>query len=135
MTPASPEEATGAFTMLRDEQFVVLTTFRGSGTPVPTTVWFALVGERIYITTNAQLAKVRRVRANPHVLLAPSDRVGVAHGPPIAAQARVLEPAEFAPAAAALREKYGEQYVAMTTQMDARQEPGSRIYIEVTPQS
>ena len=80
---------------LRDEQFVVLSTFRASGEPVPTTVWFADAGDTIYITTNARLKKVGRIRANPRVLLAPSDRVGNIHGPEIAARARVLDPTEF----------------------------------------
>lgn len=64
MAPASPEEATGAFAALRDEQFVVLTTFRRSGTPVPTTVWFALVGGHTFhsATRNIEIARTHRQR-------------------------------------------------------------------------
>lgn len=132
MTSASAPAPDSYFAQLRDEQFVVLTTFRTSGDAVPTTVWFADAGGTIYITTNAQLKKVARMRANPRVLLAPSDRTGNIHGPAIEAHARVLDPAEFDRAAAALRQKYGEQYVSMTTQMDARQPENSRIFIELT---
>lgn len=127
-------QTSDAFAALRDEQFVVLSTFRASGEAVPTTVWFAESHGKIYITTNAQLKKVGRIRANPRVLLAPSDRTGNVHGPAIEARARVLEPAEFDRAAAALHAKY-EQYQAMTARMDASQPPNSRIFIEVAPAS
>ena len=132
MMPADTTSSDSYFAPLRDEEFVVLSTFRASGEAVPTTVWFAAAGGKIYITTNVQLKKVGRIRATPRVMLAPSDRVGNVHGPAIEARARVLEAAEFAPAAAALREKYGESYEAMTGRMDANQPPNSRIFIEVT---
>ncbi len=132
MTTAHMPTTDGYFAPLRDEQFVVLSTFRSSGEAVPTTVWFADAGGMIYITTGALLKKVGRIRANPRVLLAPSDRVGNIHGPAMDARARVLDPAEFDRAAAALREKYGAQYAAMTAQMDTRQSGNSRIFIAVT---
>jgi uncharacterized protein len=87
MTSAHAATTDGYFAPLRDEQFVVLSTFRASGEAVPTTVWFAGAGGTIYITTNALLKKVGRIRANPRVLLAPSDRVGAIHGPAIEARA------------------------------------------------
>lgn len=120
-----------AFASLSDEQFIVLTTFRPSGEGVPTTVWFAEEDGTIYVTTMAKAKKVKRIRANPHVQLTPSDRVGVTHGATIDAQARVLEAQEFERARAALRRKYPE-YDAFTARMDAVA-PGTRIFIAITP--
>ena len=134
MTTSAPGVTTGGyFTALAGAQFIVLTSYRASGAPVPTTVWFAEAQGRLYITTNAQLKKVGRIRANPQVTVAASDRVGNIQGPAIDARARVLDAAEFETAATALREKYGEQYITMTAQMDAAQAPNSRIFLEVTP--
>ncbi|MBK9943264.1 MAG: PPOX class F420-dependent oxidoreductase [Kouleothrix sp.] len=133
MTTIPQTAATGYFAALAGEQFIVLTTYRASGTPVPTTVWFAEAGGKLYITTNVNLKKVGRIRANPAVQVAASDQVGNLRGTALAAQARVLEPAEFGPAEAALRAKYGQVYVTMTGQMDATQPPNSRIFLEVTP--
>ncbi|KPV48211.1 hypothetical protein SE17_39300 [Kouleothrix aurantiaca] len=124
---------TNYFAPLEGAQFMVLTTYRANGTAVPTTVWFADAGGTLYITTNVQLKKVGRIRANPAATVAASDRVGTVQGPAIPAQARVLEPAEFPAAEAALRAKYGDLYATMTAQMDATQPPNSRIFIAVTP--
>ena len=121
------------FASLRHEEFVVLTTFRTTGEPVPTTVWFAEADGKIYITTLVHLKKVDRIRANPKVQLIPSDRIGNTHGTTLEAQARIMETNEFSRAQSALQKKYGEQYVVVTSQMDTRHPPESRIFIEVAP--
>lgn len=125
--PATPQDH---FAGLRDAAFLLLTTYRPGGAAVPTTVWFAEVDGTIYITTLEELGKVRRIRANPAVLVAPSDRVGNPHGPAVAARARVLPP-ELAPAAeAALRQKYGAQYDSVIGQMGTGR---ARVFLELTP--
>jgi PPOX class probable F420-dependent enzyme len=67
---------TDPFAPLAGEQFVVLTTYRRSGEAMPTTVWFAERDGKVYITTNERAGKVKRIRANPQVTLAASDRIG-----------------------------------------------------------
>ncbi|MEM8532754.1 MAG: PPOX class F420-dependent oxidoreductase [Chloroflexota bacterium] len=121
------------FASLQNEEFIVLTTFRASGEPVPTTVWFAVADGKIYITTMVHLKKVGRIRANPHAQVVPSDRVGNTHGTALEAQARIMEMNEFPRAQSALQEKYGEPYVILTGQMDMQYPPNSRTFIEVTP--
>jgi len=121
------------FAPLRGAEFIVLTTYRRTGEAVPTTLWFAEDGGVLYLTTAAQAGKVKRLRATPAVQVAPSDRVGNLQGHSLPAQARVLEPHEFALAIAALQQKYGEQFTTLTTQMDAARPAGSRIYVVVTP--
>ncbi|NTW97219.1 MAG: PPOX class F420-dependent oxidoreductase [Oscillochloris sp.] len=117
------------FANLDGAEFMVLTTYRRSGDAVPTTVWFAAVGERVYLTTQIQAGKLKRIRATPRVTVAPSDRVGVLSGPAASGQARVLDPDEAGVAEAALRAKYGEQYTILIKQL-----PGiaQRVFIEVT---
>lgn len=121
------------FAPLRGAEFIVLTTYRSTGTAVPTTVWFAEAGGVLYLTTGTQAGKAKRLRANPAVLVAPSDQVGNAQGPALSGRARVLEPHEEAAAIAALQQKYGEPFTRLTAQMDAAQPTGGRIYIIVTP--
>lgn len=120
------------FAPLQGEEFIVLTSYRRDGTPVPTTVWFAEVDDVLYITTNRSLGKVKRISANPRVQVAPSDRVGQVHGDWLEAQARLLGPQEAEAASQALVAKYGQQYIAMTGQMDARMPPGSRVFLAVS---
>lgn len=101
---------TAPFAALRDAQYIRLTTFRKSGAGVAMPVWFAQVGDTLYITTLAQAGKVKRIRANPRVLVAPCDARGVTSGPAVEAHARLLAPEEFERAEAALKAKYGMQY-------------------------
>lgn len=120
------------FDALRDEQFVVLTTFRRSGEAVPTTVWFAEANGVLYVTTNDGSGKVKRIINNPHVMIAPSDRIGNVHGPAMEARARLLAPEESQMAVAALRAKYGDMYDQLTAQMDRGSTFGHRVFMELT---
>lgn len=129
----SNSSSNGYFSALDGAEFMVLTTYRASGEAVPTTVWFAEAGGRLFVTTNANLKKVARIRAVPSVLVAASDRVGNLQGPPVEGRARVLGPEEFPAAAAALRAKYTAQYDSLTARMDQAAPPNSRIFIEITP--
>lgn len=133
MEEQTPPDGDHAFASLRGAEFMVLTTYRRSGEPVPTTVWFAEAGGKIYLTTSRDAGKIRRLVANPAVQLAPSDRVGNVHGPAVPGVARLLRPAESDPAMAALRAKYADQYESFTQRMDSARPPGSRVFVEVSP--
>lgn len=118
------------FANLDGAEFMLLTTYKRAGDAVPTTVWFAAVGERVYLTTQIQAGKLKRIRATPQVSVAPSDRVGSLRGPAVAGVARVLGPTEAELAEAAMRAKYGEQYDLMLSRLPGIAE---RIFVEVTP--
>ncbi|NNJ10103.1 PPOX class F420-dependent oxidoreductase [Chloroflexales bacterium ZM16-3] len=118
------------FAALAGAEFMVLTTYKRSGDAMPTTVWFAQVDDRLYVTTQSHAGKAKRIRATPAVTVAPSDRVGAVSGPAAPGQARILGPEEADAAEASLRAKYGEQYVALTSRIP---EGSVRIFIEVTP--
>ncbi|HEU4322051.1 MAG TPA: PPOX class F420-dependent oxidoreductase [Roseiflexaceae bacterium] len=122
----------GYFDALRNEAFIVLTSYRRNGEAVPTTVWFAELDGKLVITTRRTLGKVKRIGANPQVLIAPSDRIGNVHGSAIAARARLLPDEEGERANAALHRKYGDHYVAITSQTDAG-DPQLRVFLELAP--
>lgn len=118
------------FTNLADAMFMLLTTYRRSGEPMPTPVWFAAVGNTLYLTTQGTSGKVKRMRATPTVTVAPCDQRGTLSGPALPARVRILAADEFGPADAALRTKYGEQYATIMSQM---QTPSNLIFIEIVP--
>jgi PPOX class probable F420-dependent enzyme len=118
-----------AFNALQGHQFINLTTYRKSGEPVVTTVWFAQDGDRIVGTTQRQAGKIKRMRNNPEVSITPSTANGQILGEAVKGAARVLPPEEEAPAKAALRNKYGAQYDQITANAD----PAQRVYWEVKP--
>ena len=91
-----------------------LETFRKNGTAVPTPVWLAVVdGDKLVVVTATTSWKVKRLRNNPAVRVAPCDMRGA-----VAPDARweegaceILDPASPAERAAhaALRTTYGWQ--------------------------
>lgn len=66
----------GPFELLDGHPYMRMTTYRRSGEPVPTTVWFAIVDGRVYVFTDLHSGKARRIRNNPRVMLTPSNFIG-----------------------------------------------------------
>ena len=73
------------FAGLSGHRYASLTTFRKTGKPVATPVWFAGDAERIYVWTNASSGKVKRLRNNRSVTLAPCTYNGRVLGPEMSA--------------------------------------------------
>jgi PPOX class probable F420-dependent enzyme len=62
---------------ISDEKYVTTTTFRKSGTPVPTPTWIvALDGGRVGFWTSSASGKYKRLRGNSRIALQPSDARG-----------------------------------------------------------
>ncbi|MBP1467892.1 PPOX class F420-dependent oxidoreductase [Candidatus Chloroploca sp. M-50] len=101
-----------AFAYLQDHKYINLTTYRKSGEGVPTPVWFALQGERMYIVTEDNSGKVKRIRNNGKVGLAPSDARGKVLGEAASGMARVLSFEEGTVGHQVLQQKYGLMYRA-----------------------
>ena len=75
---------------------VSLTTFRRNGKPVPTPVGALVRDDTLYVLTPPETGKVKRIRNNPQVTIAPCDMKGMvpADAPAVWATARLLDPAE-----------------------------------------
>ena len=79
-----------------------------SGTAVPTPVWVSSDGDRLYVWTQGDSGKVKRIRNNGHVLVAPSDSRGGLQGSGRRGEARILDSAEDLARVQSLhRAKYG----------------------------
>lgn len=94
------------FSYLEGRSYINLTTFRKSGEPVSTPLWFALHEGRLYATTEPDSGKMKRIRNNPSVLLAPCNAWGKEKGPRVEGLARSVEDEPTGEAEAALHEKY-----------------------------
>jgi len=95
------------FNALEQRKCVSLTTYRKNGKPVPTPVWFALEDGRLYVATEPGSGKVKRIRNNPSVQLAPCTQRGRLIGPTMKGVAHVLPADREGQVKAALRRKYG----------------------------
>jgi uncharacterized protein len=107
--PSAIEQDTweASLAAIENAQFLSLTTFRRSGGPVMTPVWFARDGPALYIVTDDDAGKVKRIRHNPVVQVAPSSARGKPTGAPVRAVAHVLPVGEASHGLRALSGKYG----------------------------
>jgi PPOX class probable F420-dependent enzyme len=93
---------------LRGNTYAVLVTFRRDGDPVPSPVWFAVDDAGLaYVKTRHDAGKVKRLRNDPRVLIAPSSSRGKPAGRAIKASGRVLPHDEWAHAERVLAAAYG----------------------------
>ena len=73
----------------KEQEFLSLETFRKNGIGVKTPVWFAQEGDTLYLWTVGDSGKIKRIRNNPRVNIAPCKRLGELTGEWVAAQASV----------------------------------------------
>ncbi|NLG55489.1 MAG: PPOX class F420-dependent oxidoreductase [Rhodococcus sp.] len=88
-------------------KYVLLTTFRKDGSPVPTPLWAAAEGDRLLMWTVTDSYKVKRIRRNPDVTVAVCDARGNPKGDPIPARAEILDDAGTDRERSAIASKYG----------------------------
>jgi uncharacterized protein len=91
---------------IRGKKYISLKTFRKNGDDVATPVWFGEEGDRLYVMTRSDMGKVKRIRNNPEVRLAPCTIRGKVTGAEFAAVARLLPAEEHAHARQAINRKY-----------------------------
>src|SRR3954468_16601827 len=88
------------------QQYVLLTSYRRDGTPVGTPVHIVVDGDRAFVRTWDTAWKLKRIRNNPEVQVAPSTARGKPTGPAVRARARVLGGGESTYAGRAIARKY-----------------------------
>lgn len=125
---------TESLTTLEGEQFISLTSYRKNGNEVSTPVWFAEENGKLYITTNVDAWKVKRIRNNSHVKMKPCDARGATHGETVNGMATIHDAATTTGEKAnqALSNKYGLMKRFFDFLAWIQRSP--RLYIEVTVQ-
>lgn len=91
---------------LRGQKYVSLVTYRKTGDLVHTPVWFADETGKLYLFTNPNSGKVKRIHNNPAVRVAPCTFRGRITGPEFPARARILNTRDSAHARQLLERKY-----------------------------
>lgn len=87
--------------------YLLVTTFRKDGTPVPTPVWVGRDGNELIVWTQTTAGKVKRVRNNPTVELTECDLRGKPRGETVKGTARILDADGTERGRRILRKKYG----------------------------
>lgn len=93
-TTPTQTEAISTLQPFVHQKTVLLKSYRRNGTPVGTPVNIAVDGDHAYIRTYDAAWKLKRIRRNPEVEIAPSTVRGKPTGPAIRARARILSEGE-----------------------------------------
>lgn len=129
---AADAEPTGSFDALAGHKYALVITYRKDGQGVPSPVWFGRDEQgSVYFNTEEAAGKVKRIRNNPGVRLAPCDLRGKPLGPPAVGIARILEPAESEAAERTIGANYGigrRLYEGISERL-----PVPIVYVEVQP--
>jgi hypothetical protein len=88
------------------QNYISLASFRKSGVPVRTPLWFAEGNGKLYFMTRNDSGKYKRIRNNPKVTVAPCKINGKVTGLEFSAAARILPREQWFAAKKLIRQKY-----------------------------
>lgn len=91
---------------IRGQKYISLATFRKSGEAIYTPVWFGEENDKLYVMTNGQSGKAKRIRNNGKVKVAACTIRGKITGPEFSAVARILPPEDGPRARKSINRKY-----------------------------
>ena len=121
------EPTVSGFAHLAGHKYCLIVSFKRSGERVPTPVWFGLDADgKLYFRSYADGAKLRRIRNDSRVLVAPCSNRGKPLGPAAEGRARVLGP-EDDHAERIIQSNYGRFRQIYTAGND------DAAYVEVVP--
>lgn len=113
-------------------KYISLETFRKNGQGVKTPVWVIGEGDKLYVWTQGDAWKTKRIRNNSQVKLAKSDVRGNVEGEWISAQAQVLDnPDDDKRMQKRLAAKYGLFFRIFQLMGRFRTGGGDRVVIEI----
>jgi PPOX class probable F420-dependent enzyme len=127
------------FAALARERHISLTTFKRDGSTASTPVWVVSDdARRLLVWSGANTWKVKRIRNDPRVRVAPCDSKGRVHGDAVDGTARLLGPEAASLVQPLLREKYGFVKRALDVlnaclRVVARRPKPDAEYIEILP--
>src|SRR5271167_2804469 len=98
---------TGSVAEVARAKRTLLVTYRRDATPVPTPVWAAEAGGVLYVRTERAAGKLKRLRNDPRMLIAPCTVRGKPLGAPLEASGRMLPADEEPRAERSLASRYG----------------------------
>jgi uncharacterized protein len=120
------------FSKFEEQKYMNIETFRKSGEGVRTPVWFVESGGALFLVTRADSGKVKRMRHNQSVQVAPCKMDGEVIGEWYPGEASFVESAE---ALQEIKSLFDEKYGAISrlTNVFSRLQRKKRVFIKVVP--
>src|SRR2546425_6704328 len=107
----SPLSAAGdKLSQFAGKKHISIETYRKTGDPVRTPVWFVEENEELFVRTDSSTGKIKRIRNNPRVRIAPCNMRGNIKGTWVDAEARTIDTETSEHVFSLLRKKYGMVY-------------------------
>ena len=137
--PSSHRAQASGDTFAIPGKYLSITSFRRDGTGVATPVWFVQEAGRLLIQTDASSYKVKRIRRNPRVTIAPCTASGRLRGEPVTARADVLPGDECSRVKELIARKYRIDLIfiksirSLQAALRHGQPPAQEIALAVTP--
>src|SRR5512133_4322567 len=120
-------------------KYLSLTSFRRDGTRVATPGWFVEADGRLLVETDASSHKVRRIRRDPRVTIAPCTATGRLRGTPVPAWAELLPDAKICRVDRLMAGKYRVDLLFikpirnLQAALRRRRPRGTPVVLEITP--
>ena len=136
---AGHRELAGSAKPLFRGKYLSITSYKRDGTGVATPVWFVQEDGSLLAQTDEQSGKVKRIRHNPAVLVAPCTGWGRLRAEPVAARAELLPASETGRVEAMLARKYRLDLVIIRPfrYLQAALHPGrprgTSVIVRITP--
>jgi PPOX class probable F420-dependent enzyme len=111
---------------IQNKKCISLTTLKRDGTRVSTPIWFNIIDEKVYVTTESSAWKVKRIANNPRVEFATCTQRGKVTGRTSGGTARVITREELTPVLAAKKRRYPLFRLIVLFKKD-------QVGIEITP--
>ena len=111
---------------IQGQRYISLATFRKTGVALYPPIWFAEEGDRLYLMTNSKLGKVKRLRNNARVKIAPCTIRGKITGPEFEGTARILPIKDAGGVRRAINVKYWLARLPLLWR-------NTDTYVEITP--
>jgi PPOX class probable F420-dependent enzyme len=129
-----PGEFGGDLTAFRGYRQALIVTFKRSGEPVPTAVNFGLSDDgKLHFRSEPHVAKIKRLRRDPHVRVCPCNLRAKPLGPMVEAHGRILPDEESERSYASLEANWRPEMKVLERALDRFDVPV--VYVEVTPVS
>jgi len=110
----------------------LVVTFKRSGEPVPTPINFGLSADgRLYFRSEPHVAKIKRLKRDPHVRVCPCNLRGKPRGPMVECTARVLPEVEEERAHSIVESNWRPDVKLLERTYDRIGVP--EVYVELSP--
>src|SRR5712691_10462733 len=102
--------AGGKLSQFADKKHISIETYRKTGEPVRTPVWFVEENGELFVRTDSDTGKIKRIRNNPRVRIAPCNARGTVKGAWVDGEARTIDTESSEHIFSLLKKKYGLTY-------------------------